>query len=175
MRDAAGLTLLELLIALSVLLMLQCIAVPAWHHLMVTNRMQAVIERIKMAINVTRIDAVLQHRIIRLCASADHKTCGGHWRDGQLVQNPTTGEILRSYPKLPKGYQLIWRSAFQRNRYLDFNAHGFTQGQQGTFYCCVDDGDSRYTWELVVSQSGRVRIAYSPTPNHAKVYTFVDC
>lgn len=168
MDDSAGLTLLELLIALSVLLILQCIAVPAWRHLIMTNRTQAIIDRIKMAINITRIEAVLQHHVMRLCASADHKTCRGNWRDGQLIQNPATGEVLRSYPRLPTGYRLMWRSAFQRNHYLDFNAQGFTQGQQGTFYCCIDR-DPQYSRGLVVSQSGRVRELqenpYSLLPN----------
>ncbi len=155
-RSVAGLTLLELLVTLSILLILQCVAMPSLHHFLMRNRTTVIIDRLKTAIEMARIEAVEQHHLIRFCASDDRKTCGGAWQQGQIIQNLDTNEILKVYPGLPKGYQLIWKSAFQRNRYLDFNTEGFTQGQQGTFYCCVDH-NLQYSRGLVVSQSGRVR------------------
>lgn len=156
MRKNVGLTLLELLITLSVLLILQCVAMPPLHHLLMMNRSAVIIDRIKVAINIARIEAVERHSLVRFCASVDHVTCSGEWQDGQLIQNATTGRVLRDYPRLPKGYRLIWKSAFRRDHYLDFNSQGFTQGQQGTFYCCVDRYP-QYSQGLVISQSGRVR------------------
>lgn len=155
-RNVAGFTLLELLITLSILMTLQFWALPSLNHLLINNRTAVIINRIKTSIRVARIEAVERQSTVRFCASRKNNACTGDWQQGQIIQDLETGEVLRTYSALPKGYRLIWKSAFERDHYLDFNSEGFTRGQQGSFYCCIDH-KPQYSRGLVVSRSGRVR------------------
>ena len=156
-ETSPGFTLLELLLVLSVLLVLQCVAIPSFQHLLVENRIHLMISRVKTAVSLARTYAIQQQRIIRFCGSADQKRCDGRWARGQVITVAATGRVLQTYPRVLPGYRLIWRANFGRNGSLNFTPEGFTQGQQGTFYCCPSPHLLRYARGLVMLRSGRLR------------------
>lgn len=152
-----GLTFLEILVVLLFLLIIQFFVIPTMHHLLMINRVNAVINQLRQAIRVARNIAIQRQRVTQLCGSSDQNTCDGHWENGQIIVLPASGKVLEHYQGLQNGCHLYWRSSFRRNHFLNFTARGFTQGQQGTFYCCPNKNSAKYGKGIVVSHSGRTR------------------
>lgn len=152
-----GLTFLELLIVLSLLLILQAILSPSLHRLLVQNRIQLMMSQIKHEIYEARMQALHRQQTVRLCGSAHQRYCDGKWDQGQLILANSSGAVLRQYPAMKGECRLVWRSSFGRNQFLDFTAEGFTLGQQGTFYCCANKESIQYSQALVLTRSGRIR------------------
>ena len=157
-----GVTLLEIIVSLVMLLILFCLFSPIWHEWLVASRVDAVVTRLSNAIVFSRHLAIHRGEPITLCGSDNRGDCNGRWNAGYVIK--TAHRVVRYYGKLPTGYQLIWRSSLSRDNYLQFTAEGFTDGQQGTFYVCPSKRDQQQTRGLVITRSGRLR--YLP----AKVY-----
>ncbi|EDR34944.1 putative fimT protein [Coxiella burnetii Q321] len=163
-----GMTFLELLIALSLLLIFISLAVPAWQTFLAQERLAALINRLAAAIHFARSEAIKRHSVVTLCGSSDGQRCDGQWSKGQIVLASRAKAPLRYYGKYPRDYHLIWRSSLKKNTYLNFTGDGFTEGQQGTFYLCPPHNRKPMTWSLVVTRSGRLRV------ERAKVYSFCE-
>jgi type IV fimbrial biogenesis protein FimT len=147
-------TLIELLIAIALISILMLIAAPKIQHVVNQNRVIAGVNQIVAAINFARSEAIKRNEIVTFCPSADHKTCNGQWRDGQIV---LAGEnVLRIFQALPKQDSLTWRSSLGKNTMLQMSPTGFTAGQTGSFYYCPTD--NRYAKRIIVEQTGRVRV-----------------
>lgn len=157
-------TLLELLVALSLLLIFISMAVPVWHSFLVRGRVTALANRLVAAIHFARNEAIERNQTVTLCGSRDGLHCDGPWSQGQIIQLAATKHLLRYYKKYPSDYHLLWRSSLKKNNALNFTAEGFTQGQQGTFYLCPPSDEKQAAVALVVTRSGRLR------RDRAKVY-----
>src|SRR3990167_4113094 len=101
-----GLTLLELLIVLALLLILQYLIFPSLHYWFAMNRMTVVMNRLKHEIDTARNDAMQRQHIVQLCGSANQKTCDGQWHSGQMIVDSINGEIIQKYQSFPKQYKL---------------------------------------------------------------------
>ena len=150
-----GFTLLELLVVLLIAIILQFLAVPAFHSFLTISRMGVVSNRLLMAIRVSRMEAIERHQVVRLCGASDGKTCDGSWNKGQIIVLLSSGKVLRRYSGLSHGDYLLWKGALGRDDYINFNGQGFVE-TQGTFHLCPKyfPGFGR---ELVISLSGCVR------------------
>jgi type IV fimbrial biogenesis protein FimT len=150
-------SLLELLIALVLLVSLLLAAAPALHHLIQQDRATYRVNRIIAAIHYARSEAIQLHQIVTFCKSSDHKTCGGAWRDGQIIIT-ADGRLLRVYEALTAGDDLRWQSSLGKNDYLRFSPSGFTHGQRGSFFYCPANKNATFVRVIVVQQSGRTRV-----------------
>lgn len=159
-----GFTFIELLITMTVLGILLLIAIPSMQHLVVQNRVTTQVQQIVRAINLTRSEAIKRGTSVFFCKSSDGKNCGGNWSDGQLIL--AGHEILRIYPHLPPGDELIWSSSFGQNDVLEILPTGFTNGQNGSFSYCPQD--QNYAKRIIINQSGRVRISTDNVNCHSK-------
>jgi type IV fimbrial biogenesis protein FimT len=157
LNKSSAFSLLELLITLTLLVILLLATVPSVQHLVLENRATQIANRFIAAINYARSEAIQLHQIITFCSSSDHKTCGGTWRDGQIILTPN-GRLLRVYEALAVGDHLRWDSSFNRDNFLRLSPSGFTYGQQGSFYYCPANKNLNYAWRIFVQQSGRMRV-----------------
>ncbi len=153
-----GITLVELMIALFIAALLSTMAIPSLRYFLNNNQLIAISNRVLAGIQFARSIATQRSKIVVYCGSSNHKSCDGRWNKGQIVQVINSGEVLMSYGKLPRGYRLLWRSSFGRNHAVEFNADGFTRGQQGSFYICSNaHTDFSRGIVLSIALSGRVR------------------
>jgi type IV fimbrial biogenesis protein FimT len=155
MKSTAAFSLIELLVTLAIVGIFLLLAISGFHTFVIKTRVTSQVNQFMSAIAYARSEAIMRGEVITLCKSVDHKTCGGQWRDGQIIINAKQ-QVLRVYQALPVGDQLLWFSNFKQNNFLQFSAAGFTNGQQGSFYYCP--ADKRYAKRIVVEQSGRVRV-----------------
>ncbi len=149
-------TLLELLVSLCVLTILISIAIPAMQNFSADKRAIAQINSLGHALYYARSEAVLRAEKIILCASADGRSCGGKWRDGQMVST-TGGEVLRLFSALPARDELIWNSSAGKDALVEWLPSGYTNGQRGTFYYCAIA--AAYSRILVLLDTGRWYVA----------------
>lgn len=155
-----GFSLIELLITLSIIVIFLLLTFPDFSQLYQHNQTTTIVNQLLTAINFARSQAITQNKIITLCGSADAAHCDGQWQKGQVISIDDSAQMLRTYPALPLGDRLVWRSNLGKNNYLKLAPTGFTDGQNGSFYYCpkypkIQDGAI-----IVVALSGRARVEY---------------
>ncbi len=85
-RQGRGLTLIELLVALAVLVILLTVAVPGMRNFIKNNRISAAANGIATSMALARSEAVRRGRPVTVCASAGGTACdGAAWADGWIV------------------------------------------------------------------------------------------
>lgn len=105
MRKEAGVTLIELMIAISLLAIVLTMGVPAYQTFVQNARATTQANELVTAINFTRAEAVKRGARVSICPSSDHANCNGgtDWTVGWMVfvdtssgtGNPDVGEVLR--------------------------------------------------------------------------------
>jgi len=87
-KNAAGLTLIELMVTLAVVIILLAVGIPSYGRILVGNRIAAQTNALVTALTVARSQAVDDGRLVTLCAkSASGNICdsAGNWGNGWLV------------------------------------------------------------------------------------------
>ena len=159
-RQQAGVTLIELIVALAVVVTLACVAAPAFSQLRSRSRLQTAQTDLFAALNHARGVAVTNGRRTMLCPSRDGRQCndGLHWEDGWLLghyyagqANQIDGAPLRSFKGDP---QLTILSTAGRQR-VRFQADG-TAGASNVIFTLCARGKAEGTLTVVASNAGRV-------------------
>lgn len=161
-KNNKGFTLLELLIAMTILAIICSIGFPAYSRLSTRIHAKAAIMRLYRAIQLTRSEAIKNGVIATICPSSDHKHCGGAWQNGYLifVDNRASGEVdpedrLIKYFPASSGKGIITWKSFPKYDYLQMTPQGFTNNQDGTFCYHAANG---YKISLIISKTGRMRM-----------------
>lgn len=104
-RSQHGFTLVELMVALTILTMLIYIAVPSFRNAGLPSQLRAVANGLIAATQIARTEAIKRDTTVQLCVSSDGATCGtGNWQQGWIVISGTT--VLHSEPAAPVGYRV---------------------------------------------------------------------
>ncbi|MGD9153038.1 MAG: GspH/FimT family pseudopilin [Gammaproteobacteria bacterium] len=156
-------TLLELLIVLTIIAIISCVAFPAYQTLVARMHAKIEIFRLYRAIQLTRSEAIKNNAIATICPGNDHLHCGGNWQDGYLVFIDNRGDgkvdpedkLVKYFPAMHDGGVIEWNS-FPKRHYLQMAPSGFTNNQNGTFYYTAAKGG--YKISLIVSKVGRIRV-----------------
>ena len=165
-KCSAGLTLLELLIALFVLSILLGVALPDFRDLVQNKRSDASVRTLLTAIELARTGAIVNNSLVTLCPSDEGEECSGNWEDGVLLFVDYDGDrkidgadyILRYFEFPHLEGKLYWR-AFQNRKYLQITPQGFTRYQNGNFTFCPNDGDLRHARQIILNRNARARQA----------------
>lgn len=162
-----GLTLVELLLCLGIVafLLMELTGPGLARHrerLVIDGLMQDVQHSIAMA----RLAAVNENRIVTFCRSDDGLHCQGKWHEGSIVFTDTNGNHVMDgddrllfrlqYHDIPG--RLNFHS-FGNRQYLQFDGRGVTLFQNGNFTFCPGTGEGTKIRQLILSFSGRTRMA----------------
>jgi len=167
-----GLTLLELIIALSISAILISLALPSFTALIENNRANTSINRMVSALHYARTQAINHGKSVTLCPLQNSEICGQTWRQGLLIfidnnrdgQHQTNETILQSGSPFPAGSQISW-AAFGSNRYLRFTHEGYTANQNGRFTYCPKSRNNYYARQIIINKNGRPRQAEDKDSN----------
>ncbi len=164
-KQAAGLTLVELMVTVAVLAIVLTIAIPSFNGIIASNRLTGPANEVLSMMHFARSEAIRLNQSIQLCKSNTNGTAcdnsSGKW-PGVLVMRPTTSgtpELLR---------QLMFDTSLTihgQHTPLVFNAQGFIRSDanvaiSGTLrVCSTAKSLSENSRDLAYVSGGRVSIS----------------
>lgn len=160
MKPPKGHTLVELLFCLLIAGILLSLATPSFVVTVENSRQTEAVNQLLGALHYARGVAVMERRVVSVCAGeiecADKPVWKGHIlvfndrnRNGRLDGD----ERLLFSNRLPDGHHWYWRS-FRTQNHLSFSPNAATTALNGTFTLCKEDLALQ---QVVISLSGRVR------------------
>lgn len=87
-RAQTGFTIVELMVAITVLAVLLGIGVPSFRLTLQGNRITTTANDMVAALQFARSEAVRRGVNVTLCSSGDQATCSGTWANGWIVRGP---------------------------------------------------------------------------------------
>lgn len=162
---ARGFTLVELLVAVSILLILVTIGVPNLRDFILDNQLTSQGNAMISALQVARSEAVKRKVDVVVCPSADAASCSGDWSSsGRIVFVDSDGddapdmgeELVRTEDAVADGQG--WSRVGGGATFIAFNEIGMS-GQQHTLKLTDSRGDTRC---VNVALSGRTASVTCP-------------
>lgn len=168
-RSCRGLTLIELLLVLGIsAFLLLRLAQPGWQEIQQRKQVELMMIELQQFIAMARSSAVSHNSMVTLCRSDDGLQCRGRWTDGSILFTDANADhILNQEDRLlfrlpapaPAAEGELAFNAFRNRQYLQMTPQGSTNFQNGNFTWCPADGNLRQARQLIVSVSGRTRMA----------------
>lgn len=93
-----GVTLIELMVGLTVLVILATIGIPTMNELVTSSRIATLTNDLTLSLTLARAEAVRRGALVRVCPTTDGEHCGGNWQDGWLVMAMDGGEVIGVWP-----------------------------------------------------------------------------
>ena len=170
-----GFTLVELLVALSLLAILLALAAPTFARFLDEQRLLGEARRLSEAILLARSEAIKRNGVVILCANGPPDGCGASrdwhagWmafedRDGDGEPSPEDPPVPLVEPQAPPGVTIAGNRPVER--YLRFTFAGsarLVSGalQMGTFTVCRT---GLRGYHVVLAHTGRTRIERLAAP-----------
>lgn len=172
-QGQTGFTLIEMLIAISVMAVILTTAIPALGQFMAQQRMTAAANSLVGHLNYARSEAVFRNTYVAACPSSDGVSCtgGNRWDIGWIVyldpekegQPAESEDVLRV---VEPQTELLMHSA---GRYrVRFQGHGGAYGTNLTIRICAP-GEPERARAVIVSNPGRVRSSRDIDPSECKI------
>ena len=159
-----GVTLIELVLAISILSIVAAYAAPTFSHIIETSQRRAVINDTLAFLAMGRQEAVINGQLVTLCPLRDDNQCGRDWsRPLALFFDPNNRrsvdrreQIIRMLPP-PSHGQLTVRS-FSRS-YFQYRPDGMIYSDMGNITWCPENRDPRNAVRFLLPKSGIIRLA----------------
>jgi type IV fimbrial biogenesis protein FimT len=163
-----GITVLELLIALTAVAFVILITVPGSSMVLEKYRMKKTSDNLVNSINTARYEALRRHSTVRICPSSNGKFCrrDGDWNQGWLVFSDGNGdriaqeiELLESFDKPNEHIRIFADGAVKSS--ASFNVSGLERNNEavnGSFVLCYL-GSNAQAKDLFVNEDGWVEIS----------------
>ena len=162
-----GFTLIELIIALSMLSILTAYAIPNYRTFKLNKSMTTEVNRLVATINYARSKSIILQEHVILCATESYISCDGNsqWHLGWMVfvdfdRNKLFGENdLMLQNEISMTGNLTAKTSQSRPR-IRFDQTGFAPGTNLTIRFC-DERGQEHGKAIVISNVGRPRVAQS--------------
>ena len=161
MQHHRGITLVELLLSLTILLIITILTAPPLIQFSQSVQSRQAGRALFGTLNYARAVAISQRVTISVCPSSDQAICGDDWSAGGIVfkdinkdgTRDSTEHILRTLPDIPTNASL---QRFPQNRkFVRFRPNG-RLSFPGNFSFCPPDREASEGWVIVVNRLGRI-------------------
>jgi Tfp pilus assembly protein FimT len=167
LRSQTAYTLLEAMIALSIIVILAGISIPSLKNMLVHHHNVILQSQLLQTINLARQEAYSRGVSIIICKSKMTHTCGGDWSDGLLVFSDVDGNgilkdeqyIVSRVPINVNKGKLHWRAFPVYRDYLRFRPRTWLAADNGMFWYCPKDWDYP-SFAVMINTSGSGRVIY---------------
>jgi type IV fimbrial biogenesis protein FimT len=175
LRRVPGATLIELIFALSIAAILVAMAVPNLAHFKRSAARTTAVNDFIHSIFLARSKAVLTNGVVSICRSTDGVTCttaSSNWEEGWIVFQNTD----RDQPaNRDAGEAILYRNAGWRGGRITSNRAAFSfrptsqADVNGTIVFCDKQGNASDARAIIISHTGRPRVAKRDASNHALI------
>src|SRR5829696_9083668 len=94
-KTSGGFTLIELMIAITLMAILMAIAVPSFKDASLGSELRSIANDLVAHAALARSEAIKRNALVTLCVSADGATCSaGSWEQGWIVKTEVAGAPL---------------------------------------------------------------------------------
>ena len=193
MIKQSGLTLVELMVTVTVLVIVTTAAVPNFRNFIQNNRMAAAVHRFVTSANLARSEAVKRGQRVTVCKSTDLIVCSasGGWDQGWIVfvdendngkRDAPGEELLRAQNTVPGNIRMQGQADV--SDLLSYNAFGFPtlvgganlDSNKSTLIMCDARDYGEYARAVVISASGNVRSTSATDPSlNANILSAKTC
>lgn len=166
----AAFTLLELLVAISILAVITGIAAPSMSTIIEANRIESGLQAIFTSLITARSEAISRNQSVIVCKSSNGTSCttSGEWEQGWVIvvdENANgvqdSGEpVTSSFASLEYGLTLRAGAAYADK--VRFSPEG-TASDADTFRLCPADSDIDDARTVVMTITGRPRTSEGST------------
>ncbi len=157
-----GVTLVELLIALFILILIIGIAVPGFNHLTLANTRASAVNTYLGALALARHQAVIARSITAICPLDENNVCIDDWNrpvsifpDTDKNQQPDNNEVWRVIQAPGTRLHVYSRTAGTGS--IHFGPDGLVHGTTGSLVICPEDVSSGQMTYIAVNRGGRAR------------------
>lgn len=104
-----GVTLIELMVTVSILVILLAIAVPGFQQILLQTRLRSYANDLAVDAVMARSEALKRNRTVKLCASADGATCAasGNWSQGWIVIDESVPTVIQRRAAIDANYTVV--------------------------------------------------------------------
>jgi type IV fimbrial biogenesis protein FimT len=164
LRPAAGFTMIELVVTLTIGAILVAVGVPSMSTFIQDQRLTTQANSLVLSLNFARSEAIKRDLAagVQMCVSSDGATCtggSGSWQAGWIVPDPTNAgnPALQGVPAVGGANTIVEANALTA---VVFQPNG-TVVAQASFRVCDSRGASKAR-AVDVSASGRILAATTP-------------
>lgn len=160
----AGVSLTELLVAIALMGIMTGFSVPSFRTLQLDAERSRQVNRFVQSIHLARSEAMKRNAIVSLCPSRDAATCaaaGTGWETGWVLfenQDRDSPAVRDAGEPLIQVYS-PWRGGRLRGNRLTLSLRSFGQAGVTSTYTFCDARGSSAARAVIVSQTGRPRVA----------------
>lgn len=163
-RTQSGVTLLELIIAVTVLAIVTTTALPALQELFENTARRASMQRMVGLFHLARTEAVNTGTIVTICPLDDDNRCTGDWErpvhvfadSGNQRALASDEHLLRISEPPDSG---SWDVRVGNRGYFQYRPDGRIRGTLGNLTWCPESGEETNAGQLIVNMGGRLRYA----------------
>ena len=166
----AGLTLLEMLVAVAVLAIILTTVAPGIQNILIKNRITADLNNLSAVAQRARFTAVDEQTNVVLCPTNNYTACTNNWRDAKMVFIDVNSNGTRDNSEdlvVASDPLNAANTVYGISGSLVFNEQGGIDNA-ATITLCPNDGDTDYASALLLSLYGRISVAVDSDGDGAK-------
>jgi prepilin-type N-terminal cleavage/methylation domain-containing protein len=159
-----GLTLIELCVTMSIAAIITVSTASYAPSLIQTRKSDSTINELFQLFSLARTEAITRSSIVTICPLNRTGRCSNNWdtpisvfQDPDNSRSLTHNEVIIRQTESHLSGSL--KAAPLRRRYFQFDSLGESKGTLGNLTYCAKTGDPKYTRRLIVTFSGRTRLA----------------
>lgn len=168
---STGITLIELLISVVILMLLASVAIPSYQSLAAHNRIVSQTNNLVAAIHLARSEAIKRGTPVTICKRAAGRcdTTSAGWEEGFIVfsdmnqngqRNSGETTILQSDPMAGE-FRITGDGGVEKQ--ITFNRFGGSPGSSGTLTICGSETNPVNANAINLSPAGRISLAEDGT------------
>lgn len=176
MKRHAGFTLMELMIAISIITILSTIAVPSFYYMNNRRITQSQVENLQRTLSMARQMAIAKNRQTIVCSSEDGSTCNNDtdWSFGYMAYvdrnrddnfSADQDQLIEYVPGVRnvatrKDTSSLTHRLTGSHNSVTFSAQGAVSGAMQTLTYC--DGNQKTKFAVVINLQGRIEVSKLP-------------